>query len=203
VDFGSFVAGFADVLRAQLAVLLGGTATDVSAAASERLRENAAHLSAGDVLRMLNALSDLEPRFRKSGQQQLLVELMLVRFALIDRTLSLEDVLTGIDAGGTSSAGGGGQSPDWRAAVSAPQRPPERTAPRAPDQGAARTPTRPAGRQASPLTAMRSAMEASAQGEPPLRLSDDQRRAERAEMLRAKDPVLDAAVEALDLELLD
>jgi hypothetical protein len=46
-------------------------------------------------------------------------------------------------------------------------------------------------------------MEASAQGEPQPRLSDDQRRAERAELLRARDPVLGAAIDALDLELLD
>lgn len=50
---------------------------------------------------------------------------------------------------------------------------------------------------------MRSAMEASAQGEPPQRLSDDQLRSERAMMLRAKDPILGAAIDALDLELLD
>jgi hypothetical protein len=50
---------------------------------------------------------------------------------------------------------------------------------------------------------MRSAMEASSQGEPPQRLSDDQLRSERAQMLRAKDPILGAAIDALDLELLD
>ena len=55
----------------------------------------------------------------------------------------------------------------------------------------------------SPLTAMRTAMEASAQDESHVRLSDDQRRAERAKLLRAKDPVLGAAIDALDLELLD
>jgi hypothetical protein len=49
---------------------------------------------------------------------------------------------------------------------------------------------------------MRSAMEAT-QGEAPTRLSDEQRRAERVAILRAKDPVLGAAIDALDLELLD
>ena len=34
---------------------------------------------------MLQAVGELEPRFRKSGQQQLLIETMLVRFALLDR----------------------------------------------------------------------------------------------------------------------
>ncbi len=104
IDFSGFLAGFADVLRAQLALLLGGSAPDISAAAAARLRANAGRVAAGDVLRMLNALGDLEPRFRKSGQQQLLVELLLVRFALLDRTLSLEDVLRGIGDASTSAS---------------------------------------------------------------------------------------------------
>lgn len=205
VDFGIFLAGFSDVLRAQLAVLLGGSVPDVSAAATERLRANSERLASGDVLRMLNVLSDLEPRFRKSGQQQLLIELLLVRFALLDHTLSLEEVLRGIGSGGTSP--GAAQS-DWRAKIAAPEpAPPVRAASAAPAPAVVPAPApahvRRAAGGASPLSAMRSAMEASSQGEPPQRLSDDQLRSERAQMLRAKDPVLGAAIDALDLELLD
>ncbi|MDQ2891310.1 MAG: DNA polymerase III subunit gamma/tau [Gemmatimonadota bacterium] len=212
VDFSSFLAGFADMLRAQLALLLGGLAQDVSAGATERLRANANHLAAGDVLRMLNVLSDLEPRFRKSGQQQLLVELLLVRFALLDRTLALEDVLRGFGTGNDES------QPDWRTSVATSDRAPARAHDRAPDRApdpTAVTGTPPAQRsiargepakarsQSSPLSAMRSEMEKSSQGGATGRMSDDQRRAERSEMLRAKDPVLGAAIDALDLELLD
>ncbi|HEY5087446.1 MAG TPA: DNA polymerase III subunit gamma/tau [Gemmatimonadaceae bacterium] len=211
VDFSSFLAGFANVLRAQLAVLLGGVVSDVSAATTERLRANAARLTAGDVLRMLNVLSELEPRFRKSGQQQLLIELLLVRFTLLDHTLSLEEVLRGIGSGSGTSAST--QASDWRATVSAPDQPETTPAPTGPARSASRTETRSApappslpaarGRGSNPLSAMRSAMEASSQGETQSRLSDDQRRTERARMLRAKDPVLGAAIDALDLELLD
>ncbi|MDQ2668670.1 MAG: DNA polymerase III subunit gamma/tau [Gemmatimonadota bacterium] len=208
IDFSAFLAGFADMLRAQLEILLGGTAPDVTPAAAEKLRANATRLAAGDVLRMLNVLSELEPRFRKSGQQQLLVELLLVRFALLDHTLSLEEVLRGFGAAVPTQT-----APDWRSAIA----PADNTAVTT-SQATSRTANRAearatrsssaaasgsAGRQASPITAMRSAMEASAQGEAPVRLSDDQRRAERAAMLRAKDPVLGAAIDALDLELLD
>jgi DNA polymerase-3 subunit gamma/tau len=42
---------------------------------------------------MLQAIGELEPRFRKSGQQQLLVETLLVRFALLDKSVALEDLL--------------------------------------------------------------------------------------------------------------
>ena len=238
IDFGGFLSGFADMLRAQLAVLLGGAVHEISAAATTRLRENASHLAAGDVLRMLNVLSELEPRFRKSAQQQLLIELLFVRFALLDRTLSLEDVLRDIGPGGGSA---GGSTPDWRAALNPAEgggktgaagatRTANRTAtrearepaePSQPHQArsgagstirdqtetqgeSAPTPRDRATRaQSSPLSAMRSAMEASAQGEGAVRLSNEERRAERARMLRARDPVLGAAIDALDLELLD
>jgi DNA polymerase-3 subunit gamma/tau len=229
VDFGSFLGGFADILRAQLAVLLGGTPSDVSAAAVERLRANASRLAAGDVLRMLNALSELEPRFRKSGQQQLLIELLLVRFALLDRTLSLEDVLRGLSggAGGGSASGGSasggapaggaptGGAGDWRAAIApptaSPSRSPRASAPPAPSASAAPAATpapepqqrRPNAPTARALSTMRSAMEAAAAGTIQARMSDEEIKAERASSMRAKDPVLGAAIDALDLELLD
>lgn len=113
VDFGGLLTGLADMLRAQLAIVLGGNATDVSERAREALIERKDRLTGADLLRMLQAISELEPRFRKSGQQQLLVETLLVRFALLDRAIELEDVLRSM--GGASSSGGtgggGGPSP--------------------------------------------------------------------------------------------
>ena len=104
VDFGQFVAGLGDILRAQLSVNLGGEATDVSDHARSALASRRGWLSPSDLLRMLNVLGDGELRFRRSGQQQLLVETMLVRFALLDRTVALEDVLSAM---GDGSPGGG------------------------------------------------------------------------------------------------
>jgi DNA polymerase-3 subunit gamma/tau len=99
IDFGQFLTGFGDMLRAQLAVTLGGTPPDVSERAREALEARKAAFAAGDLLRMLSAATELEPRFRKSGQQQLLLEALLVRFALLDRTVSLEAVLRGLGGG--------------------------------------------------------------------------------------------------------
>src|SRR5262245_46480032 len=106
IDFAGFLTGLADMMRAQLAVVLGGVAPDVSERAREALHERRDRLGAADLLRMLNTISEIEQRFRKSGQQQLLVETLLVRFALLDRAIELEDVLRSI--GGSS---GGGSSP--------------------------------------------------------------------------------------------
>jgi DNA polymerase-3 subunit gamma/tau len=102
IDFGQFLTGFADVVRAQLAVTLGGQTPETSERVRAALLERKDAFSAADLLRMLSALSELEPRFRKSGQQQLLLEALLVRFALLDRTVTLEAVLRGMrgDGGG-------------------------------------------------------------------------------------------------------
>ncbi|HET6680576.1 MAG TPA: DNA polymerase III subunit gamma/tau [Gemmatimonadaceae bacterium] len=109
VDLGQLLRGLADILRAQLAVTLGAAPLDVSRETGDALRERSGRLSAGDLLRMLNAIADLEPRFRKSGQQQLLVEMLLVRFALLDRAVELRDVLDAL-GGGTPDAGARGGS---------------------------------------------------------------------------------------------
>jgi DNA polymerase-3 subunit gamma/tau len=100
IDFGQFLTGFADIVRAQLAVSLGGTSTDTSERVHDALVARKDAFTAGDLLRMLSALTELEPRFRKSGQQQLLLEALLVRFALLDRTVSLEAMLRGMSGGG-------------------------------------------------------------------------------------------------------
>jgi len=100
IDFGGLLTGFADALRSLLALELGGEAPDISDGMHEALAVRRGRLTPGDLLRMLNALAELEPRFRKSGQQQLLLATLLVRLALMDRTLALEEVLRGIGGGG-------------------------------------------------------------------------------------------------------
>lgn len=107
VDFGQFLAGLGEMLRAQLTVALGGDATDVSDHARAELAARRDKLAPADLLRMLNAIGEIEIRFKRSGQQQLLVETLLVRFALFDRTVELEDVIKAI---GDGARGGGGPS---------------------------------------------------------------------------------------------
>lgn len=310
VDFGGFLTGLADMLRAQLSVALGGTAVEVSERAREALAERKDRLSAADLLRMLQALGELEPRFRKSGQQQLLIETLLVRFALLDRAIELEDLLRNIGGGG----GGGASVPfvrpeprsiaraevsgssakseerrvksespmdDWRATISDFAGPPKSSAaPRAipasetaaarPSPVAPRSVTVPstaeltgkwdalvenlktAGKmnlatalahsspaalsasgtltieldesndfwahsitsgKADVITALREwfggierielRRDEQAPSAPPKRLTDEMVRAERVASLRKKDPVLNAAIDALDLDVTD
>ncbi len=130
IDFGQFLTGFGDMVRAQLAVTLGGVAPETSARMRDALEARREAFSAGDLLRMLSALTELEPRFRKSGQQQLLLEALLVRFALLDRTVSLEAVLRGLGGGGDASV----EEPTTRRGASAaPATATRQAAPRATD----------------------------------------------------------------------
>jgi DNA polymerase III subunit gamma/tau len=105
IDFGQFLSGFADMVRVLLAVTLGGAPPEVSERTREALGTRREAFAPGDLLRMLSAVTELEPRFRKSGQQQLLLEALLVRFALLDRTVSLEAVLRGLGGGAGGAAG--------------------------------------------------------------------------------------------------
>lgn len=120
VDFTALLNGIADMLRAQLTVVLGGEALDLSERTRDALAERRDALGASDLLRMLNGITDLELQFKRSGQQQLLLETMLVRFALLDRSVAIEDVLR--ELGGQGGGGGGGGStakPAARATASA------------------------------------------------------------------------------------
>ena len=279
IDFAVFLAGLADLLRAQLAVTLGGDAPEVSEQTRAALRARRDRFTAPDLLRMLGAIAEIEPHYRKSSQQQLLLETLLVRFALLDRTVEIEDLLRGLgDGGGTRDVAPASS----RRAPDVPRPSPRRAEPAPPPPPLADAPQpapRPSPRAALDLNVLCerwgevidrvrasgrpmlvSALEhalpvaVSAQGtitvqleqpneifekaiesgapevlsavavafdgvtkllvrrveqprvaptDAPKRLTEDQARRERAQMLRKKDPALDAAIEELDLELLD
>ncbi|MHB1222831.1 MAG: DNA polymerase III subunit gamma/tau [Gemmatimonadaceae bacterium] len=109
IDLGGFLTGLADILRAQLAVALGGAVGDLSERLRGALEARRERLSSADLLRMLHAVGELEPRLKRSGQQQLLLETLLVRLALMDRSVELETLLDALgDARGDEPRGGGG-----------------------------------------------------------------------------------------------
>jgi DNA polymerase-3 subunit gamma/tau len=110
---------------------------DVSERLREELPKRATHFAPGDLLRMLAMLVEIEPHLKRSGQQQMLFETLLVRFALLDRTVTLEDVLKGMGSGesGAPSARTSAAAPPARvserpsARASEPARGAERSAP--------------------------------------------------------------------------
>jgi DNA polymerase-3 subunit gamma/tau len=218
VDFGVFLSGFADVLRAQLTVVLNGKADGVSATAAAALKQRRDLFAAGDLLRMISAVNALEPTFRKSGQQQLLIEMLLIRMALLDRTVALEDLLKGL-AGESASPGETREAPSGsvrtqqtQAAVARtvqrpgtrPGYPPQLEAPNTPTALEAPTskPSAPSANEGQ-LREMKRAMETTAQDSNRSRMTPEAIKEERIGMLRQKDPALGTAIDELDLELLD
>ncbi|HZI99708.1 MAG TPA: DNA polymerase III subunit gamma/tau, partial [Gemmatimonadaceae bacterium] len=216
VDFGVFLSGLGDMLRAQLAVVLGGKTAGVSPHALEILESHRDEFAPGDILRMLSILTGIEPQFRRSGQQQLLVEMMLVRFALLDRSVSIEEVLQTLGGGGGSTPKPANAPARTRAAEpkAEPRSEPHRagatgskTAHDVPATPVVTSPapplrvTPPGGQSAMPD--WKAEFDQTASSGSRERLTTEAVREERLKMLRAQDPVLDAAVRELDLDLLD
>ncbi|MBI3791401.1 MAG: DNA polymerase III subunit gamma/tau [Gemmatimonadetes bacterium] len=111
VDFALFLAGFADLLRGQLALALGGQSAGISERTRAALTERAGKLGQADLLRMLTLVLEVEPTLRKASQPQLVLETLLVRCALLDRTVSLEELLRRLPEGAPAPlAGGSGAS---------------------------------------------------------------------------------------------
>jgi len=205
VDFGVFLSGLGDMLRAQLAVVLGGKTAGVSPHALAALESHRDDFAPGDILRMLSIMTSIEPQFRRSGQQQLLVEMLLVRFALLDRAISIEEVLQTLGGGGGGGPGSAGapRTAEQRRANPNPA-PPKRDVPADPVVSSPAPPLRvtpPGGQSAMPD--WKSEFDQSANSSSRERLTTEAVREERLRMLRAQDPVLDAAVRELDLDLLD
>ncbi len=218
VDFALFLSGLADVLRAQLALELGGEVPGVSPALRDAQAARAGKLAAGDLLRMLNAITAIEPAFRKSGQQQLLVEMLLVRFALLERAISIEEMLQSLggDAGGMlPRSGGSGGAPkpaEGSRGTRAEEGPLERGKNRtsatrdrgdrvAADSAIAMQPVRDTVEPGEPRS--RADIDRWDASPPAERITAEVLRKERVESIRQRSPFMDAAIDALDLELIE
>ena len=111
-DLEPFYTGFLEHLRNCLLFALG--TGDALAEVPERYhgayREAANALGAEDLLRMLTLATDEEQVFRRSSQQALVLEVLLVRLALFDRSVELGPLLASLE-GGAPAGGGGAAAP--------------------------------------------------------------------------------------------
>jgi DNA polymerase-3 subunit gamma/tau len=117
-DLVEFMNGAGELLRALLMVQLGSEPeglTEAMRQAVERYREQ---LEPGDVVRMLRLLADNEAVIRRNISARLAVETLLLRWAMMDRTVDLQAVLEGAPAerraGGPGARGGSGPGPGSR-----------------------------------------------------------------------------------------
>ena len=133
-DMESFYAGLLEHLRDCLLFAVGDGArlAEVPERYHGAYAAAAASLGAEGLLRMLTLATEEEQSFRRSSQQDLVLEVLLVRLALLDRTADLDSALRAVEAGG-----GGRPAPG-----------PAPTAPR-PQAAAAGPPPRPGGTKQS------------------------------------------------------
>jgi DNA polymerase-3 subunit gamma/tau len=258
-DLGEFVNGAGETLRALLLVGVGGQPEGLTEGLMTVVREHAPQLPPGDVVRLLTILGESEERLSRSANQRLLVELLLLRWAMLDRTVELSEVIDALKSG----------PPPHRAAPAPqPQSPPPQSPPPYSPPGQKLEPILENVRAAWPnivaearaktplLGSLLSEAEAIAvdgrtitirpgnaghseglerqrdtigqaigrfiseaprvkiagadasgggagKNPAPQRMTEERANAERLKSLRAKDPTLSAAVDALDLELLE
>jgi DNA polymerase-3 subunit gamma/tau len=272
-DLGELVAGAGEVLRAVLLANLGGTPAGLTEAMVTLIERYRSTLPVADVVRLLAILTELEPQLRASGSARLAVEVLLLRWAIMARTVELQAVIDALgkrDAGSEKrDANGPVAPPVLRDPVpgTTPSSPASRIShpdpsekgplsldrlrslwPRVIDDARARSPLLGAlleqtevaevnggsvvlrvrdtnAVHAEGLERQRDALsqlvgryvtepvrvglrggesgERSTPTSRPNRLTEEGARAERLKALRAKDPALGAAVDALDLELLE
>ena len=92
-DLGEFVAGAGEIVRSVLLANLGGKPEGLTEPMQELLGKYRSLLPAPDLVRLLAVLTELEPQLRSSGNARLAVELLLLRWAMMSRTVELEAVI--------------------------------------------------------------------------------------------------------------
>jgi DNA polymerase-3 subunit gamma/tau len=95
VDLVAFADGAGDLWRAALAVRLGAKPDGVSAALANVIRAGLGDLASGDLLRVLRSLEESEEAIARGGNPRLALETLLVRWAMMDRTVEIQALLAG------------------------------------------------------------------------------------------------------------
>ncbi len=98
-DLEEFVNGAGEVLRALTLRVLGGEPEGLTGRLREAMDARAEAFGAGDLLRMLRLYQEAETAIRRSPNVRLHVETLLLQWALLDRTVELEDVLAALGGG--------------------------------------------------------------------------------------------------------
>jgi DNA polymerase III subunit gamma/tau len=94
-DLVEFAIGAADLLRAMLMLKVGAEPEGLTEAAREALEKYRDQLEAGDLLRMLKLLAESEAAIRRSASPRIVVETLLLRWAMMDRAVDLAEVIAG------------------------------------------------------------------------------------------------------------
>src|SRR6059036_206518 len=110
-DLGEFVDGAGETLRALLVTGLGGQPEGLTEGLAQVVRSAAGRLPPPDVVRLLGVLGEMEVQIRRGGSVRLAVELLLLRWAMMDRTVELAEVLAALGRGERGMGKGGAPVP--------------------------------------------------------------------------------------------
>lgn len=98
-DLVEFSAGVGEALRAMLMRKLGARPEGLTEALDQALARFEGRFETGDLVRMLKLLGEAEAGLRRAASPRAAVELLLLRWALLDRTVDLAELL---QRGGTT-----------------------------------------------------------------------------------------------------
>jgi DNA polymerase-3 subunit gamma/tau len=112
VDLVAFAEGAGDLWRAALAASLGAKPEGVSTALAERVKAATADLVPGDIIRILRSLDEAEEAIRRGGNPRVLLETLLARWALMDRTVDIAELIRGEQSQGSRPLPEGRARPD-------------------------------------------------------------------------------------------
>ena len=107
IDLVAFAEGAGELWRSALAERLGARPEGISAALADKVRGRLDALAPGDLLRILRSLEEAEETIKRGQSPRLTLETLLVRWAMMDRTVEIAEVLQGPGAGGQVSGAAG------------------------------------------------------------------------------------------------
>jgi DNA polymerase-3 subunit gamma/tau len=115
---------------------VGGQPEGLTEGLAGVIREYAPQLPPADIVRLLTILGESEERLSRSANQRLLVEILLLRWAMLDRTVELSEVIDALRSDGPTDRrpDGPNQPPTPRATLTESQGPSGRQADRPPGQ---------------------------------------------------------------------
>jgi DNA polymerase III subunit gamma/tau len=211
-DLVEFYHGLVEALRALLRLALDpDDASELSRELREEYLERAGSFTPGDLLRMLSMAAELETvgSLRRSSEPRMLIELLLLRFSYMDRTVELEELIGTLGGGGAAAEPGSAAGPPEakRPASAAPRKSapsPRRSRAPAGVPGTGKPAAAPgsAAPEARTESGVASTLE-SGSSQPAGRISMETVRQDRLKEELKREPRLGPAVEELDLELLD
>jgi DNA polymerase-3 subunit gamma/tau len=131
-DLVEFYHGLVDALRSLLRLSLGGDPPELEGEIRKAFEARLEPFQPADLVRMLSLASELESSgsLRRSANPQVLLEMLLLRLSYVDRTVTLEELLTSLggstpqtDPASTAPDDGDGRASGESASSPAPEAP--------------------------------------------------------------------------------